>query len=666
MRTTLLATFLLFFFMPAFSQRPGDIDSTYGYNGFSSDAPLEMEPGQMAVQPDGKIVLLGFVRHPERYLDAAVARYTATGAIDKTFSQDGIVVEQDINVGIFEAAVTTQPDGKVIVAGVYRSPDEGAIAVVRYTHTSRRDATFGGDGLITWPYDISNIPTSLNPQVVVQRDGKIVVAFTSAAGSIQVFVLNANGSFIQSLSFSRPATEEAAPALSAYPDGGFVLSYTNSDGTGNNRKATVYSSRFGEKTIALATAPAGYIGYTVHTILPGGKIAIGTDDGANGHLMVQLTAAGQVDVSFGNRGYKTIPGLALQRMATDPSGKIILQGSYYGVGPALLRLNTNGSLDATFGNGGVVASGFDGPITVYGNRLYIQGSSDLGDNRSGERVAAYLLSTAPRFVKVNLYGNTDPYANREWNNWNNLKDRHFNNFYYSDSTFSNISVVMSNRNGVNDNGPDYGSTSPMAPGGVLRHSSYSIGPRTLTFSGLAPSKYYSFELYASRNGQSGNSTVFSIGSSSRTISTYQNLTRKAVFTNVKSDAQGKLVLTLKSTKDYNYLNGFVLKEAFNTGATSSSAFNNEVVHAAEEKVMADAMTVQFFPNPSSGYFTVRLKGRGLAQLRVTDANGRLVELKRAVAANSLVTFGQQYKPGSYMVEVMQGTERKTIKLVKIN
>ena len=157
--------------------------------------------------------------------------------------------------------------------------------------------------------------------------------------------------------------------------------------------------------------------------------------------------------------------------------------------------------------------------------------------------------------------------------------------------------------------------------------------------------------------------MFSIGSSSRTINTYQNFTRKAVFTNVKSDAQGKLVLTLKSTKDFNYLNGFVIREAFNTGTTSSTAIDNDVVQVAES---VDALAMQVFPNPSASYFTLRLNGNGPADIRVTDATGRTVELKRGLAANSTATFGRQYKPGNYSVEVVQGTERKIIKLVKTN
>jgi hypothetical protein len=45
--------------------------------------------------------------------------------------------------------------------------------------------------------------------------------------------------------------------------------------------------------------------------------------------------------------------------------------------------------------------------------------------------------------------------------------------------------------------------------------------------------------------------------------------------------------------------------------------------------------------------------------------GRLIET-RNVNANSITKFGDRYRPGTYFVRIIQGTEHKEIKLVKLS
>ena len=76
--------------------------------------------------------------------------------------------------------------------------------------------------------------------------------------------------------------------------------------------------------------------------------------------------------------------------------------------------------------------------------------------------------------------------------------------------------------------------------------------------------------------------------------------------------------------------------------------------------------VRAFPNPSAAYFTLQLRG-GTAQplqLRVLDANGRVVEARTGVAPYSSFQVGQHYRPGIYYAEIVQGGQKQTVKLVK--
>jgi hypothetical protein len=52
-------------------------------------------------------------------------------------------------------------------------------------------------------------------------------------------------------------------------------------------------------------------------------------------------------------------------------------------------------------------------------------------------------------------------------------------------------------------------------------------------------------------------------------------------------------------------------------------------------------------------------------VRVTDITGRTVQVLHDLAPNQTLTIGSGYRPGLYMVELVQGNERKQIKLVKL-
>ncbi|HVG12820.1 MAG TPA: T9SS type A sorting domain-containing protein, partial [Flavisolibacter sp.] len=151
--------------------------------------------------------------------------------------------------------------------------------------------------------------------------------------------------------------------------------------------------------------------------------------------------------------------------------------------------------------------------------------------------------------------------------------------------------------------------------------------------------------------------------------TYRNYRRKVIFYNLSPDDQGKLVINIKSSKDYNYLNGFRLTERFSTAPTNNAiAEHTEETGLAEEKQLtSEKLAVSVFPNPAPAEFTLRLQSSSNApvQLRIINETGRVVEQK-GVAANTTLAFGRSYAPGIYFVEVVQGKERKLIKLVKGN
>ncbi len=64
--------------------------------------------------------------------------------------------------------------------------------------------------------------------------------------------------------------------------------------------------------------------------------------------------------------------------------------------------------------------------------------------------AGFFFQTASgqKLINVNLYGNNDPYASTQWNNWNIGSTLSFSNFKYSDGTASTIDAAFSSHEGL--------------------------------------------------------------------------------------------------------------------------------------------------------------------------------------------------------------------------
>ncbi len=279
-----------------------------------------------------------------------------------------------------------------------------------------------------------------------------------------------------------------------------------------------------------------------------------------------------------------------------------------------------------------------------------------------------------KFINVNIFGGTNPYNNTQWNNWNVSGSLASGALNYSDATASGISGALTASHGITDNGATYGGG--MAPAEVLRYVSSGSATRTLTLNGLSTSKTYSIEFYGSRNSNSTYSTSFTINGVSSTVATYQNLTQKALFTNLSPTVGGQIIITIKSSQAYNYLNGFSITEMANNTTTTSSviAANNiesvsvSTVEAKEKQIKINhGLSVFAIPNPARQHINLQIKSSDLqpVNLRIFNAAGLVVAVKQNIAPTSQLSLGANFKPGTYYVEVVQGKNKKTIQVVKL-
>jgi uncharacterized delta-60 repeat protein len=86
----------------------------------------------------------------------------------------------------------------------------------------------------------------------------------------------------------------------------------------------------------------------------------------------------------------------------------------------------------------------------------------------------------------------------------------------------------------------------------------------------------------------------------------------------------------------------------------------------KEQMSTSVLMVKAIPNPFITDFTLLLQSvnNSPATISITNAAGQVIERKSNIAANSILQLGANYKPGIYYVEIVQGTEKAVVKLLK--
>jgi len=94
---------------------------------------------------------------------------------------------------------------------------------------------------------------------------------------------------------------------------------------------------------------------------------------------------------------------------------------------------------------------------------------------------------------------------------------------------------------------------------------------------------------------------------------------------------------------------------------------NTTLPQQEIQAVTSGLNVIAYPNPSISSFSVTVQSgtKEKMTMQVVDMYGRIIET-RNVNANSILKFGDHYRPGTYFVKVIQGKEHKEIKLVKLS
>ena len=299
---------------------------------------------------------------------------------------------------------------------------------------------------------------------------------------------------------------------------------------------------------------------------------------------------------------------------------------------------------------------------------YINGFMLTADGSSSS-ISLPPVITGTKYLNVNVFSGSNPINDTQWFNWN-IGSGSATNLVspvlkYSDGTASTITANLSQSTAVTDNQLGYPvSGSVMAPKEVLRYTSYATAKRTLTLSGLSASRKYDIELYGSRNGNPGNTTIFSVSGLNTTITTYKNFTSAANFTGLTPDGQGKITVTLTSGSSYNYLNGFSITDgstATSPSANASLLSSGTMEATAEDQVLNKedgniSNSLKISPNPVHDSFILDLVNSelGSMQVQVIGVNGAVQKtfmmIKNQTHFTQSVSIGN-LSAGTYFIRV---------------
>jgi len=271
----------------------GSLDASFGIGGLAyPDLGLETQVFSMAIQSDGKFVLVGAAITSSQN-NFALARYNANGTVDTGFGTNGLKVV--VFGGQSSAnAVAIQPDGKIIVVGqrsVNASANSNGI-IMRFLPDGTIDSSYGSSG--------STIHTYLASQslaaVALQADGKIIAAGTGHNGS----------SFFHGF------------AVRVMPNGEYDAGFSAGG------LAIIGPENLSEGINDMMLDASGRILFTGNATISGFNRAI---------TLYRYLADGTPDPAFGNQGKVTTDldpadqdlGLAL---ALQADGRILVGGSY--------------------------------------------------------------------------------------------------------------------------------------------------------------------------------------------------------------------------------------------------------------------------------------------------------------------------------------------------
>lgn len=165
----------------------GSLDNSFGLGGI---VELSIGTGgicyDMEILSDGKIIVAG---HSSNGMndDVALARFNSDGSLDNSFGNAGTVLTPVGSAADYAYGLAVQPDGKYVVVGErFDSAYPLSFMTIRYNIDGTLDDSFGNNGML---FTLTGSSSCNGHAVIVQNDSKIIVAGYSYDSIQSVFTL---------------------------------------------------------------------------------------------------------------------------------------------------------------------------------------------------------------------------------------------------------------------------------------------------------------------------------------------------------------------------------------------------------------------------------------------------------------------------------------------
>lgn len=370
----------------------GSFDPAYAVGGearVDMVASQSLQARQILPLADGRLLVLATLDVDSYYARLVLARFTAGGAPDLSFSLDGmeIYTDTDFSCEVFlgnGCRALLQADGSLWIAGSTRNAQGQATgaAIARITASGDLDTQFGSAGVLRF----ASVPGSQSQ----------AYTFTGLARA--------------------PDGRVLASAVSRLNDGAVAGTYA----CGGARLLANGSLDASYGTQGWTELPIGVNGVCVPTAMqlePSGRLLMGGYRRAPPSFSyffsaARLRADGLPDASFGSNGQIQVGFGGVNSNSLARALAVASDGSFYLVGnersgavteevtrAGVMRLQQNGQLDLGFGNGG--------------RRLY-----DASDSASADAFAlSALIDAQGRLLIAGTRppsGNVGPFDDRGW------------------------------------------------------------------------------------------------------------------------------------------------------------------------------------------------------------------------------------------------------------
>ncbi|MCA3749091.1 MAG: hypothetical protein IN808_08140, partial [Rubrobacter sp.] len=168
----------------------GTLDETFDGAGGNGNGKVTTELGSsegvkdVAIQQDGRIVVAGYTVDYAQGTDYnfALARYDSSGALDATFSGDGVLTTDFGDHEFFDhdeaEALAVKEDGSIFAAGWSEGQASSTFALARYDENGNLVGSFGAGGKVLTGFedDPQSLPGAAAFDLKVQPGGKLVAA----------------------------------------------------------------------------------------------------------------------------------------------------------------------------------------------------------------------------------------------------------------------------------------------------------------------------------------------------------------------------------------------------------------------------------------------------------------------------------------------------------